>query len=68
MTKQQYKKVRALLLRLRKERISYDYFLFTLKGYRSTYIRFKSIKNSHAKQDYLMWLPKALAGPLGKLP
>jgi len=70
MTKQQYKKVRALLLKLRKgpDRYPNDHDLYNLTIYRANYLRFKKIKTSKAKESYIQWRAKALAGPVGKLP
>lgn len=72
MTKQQYKRIHKILMKIRS---TYDpqalnLNFFELRKHRANYLRFRHIKTSveSRKESYLFAIREALAGPVGKLP
>ena len=71
MTKQQYKRIHKILMKIRRD---YDpqalnLNFFELRKRRANYLRFKGLtKPVHNLEYYKVAASRALAGPIGKLP
>lgn len=71
MTKQQYKRIYKILMKIRRD---YDpqalnLNFFELRKHRAAYLRFRHLKSAvHSIEYYKVAASRALAGPIGKLP
>lgn len=70
MTKQQYKRIHKILMKIRS---TYDpqalnLNFFELRKHRANYLRFRHIKTSNTYCRYEVAKIRALAGPVGNLP
>lgn len=71
MTKQQYKRIHKILMKIRRD---YDpqalnLNFFELRKHRANYLRFRHLTNPvHNKEYYEVAKIRALAGPVGNLP